>query len=206
MNIHEYLSKQLQAGEEVIQIVRRHPATLVPSVGGGGALLLIDFFLVAWWFRHSSWGVVGFSLVLVFGLVVIIRGVYVWSQNVLAVTTQRVIDIDQRGFFERHVAETTYDKIQDVRYTIRGLWSTIFRFGTIVLQTAGATTNLELTAVRQPVELQRLITDLQRQANVKPPSELGAADLVTVIGRLKAELGPAGVERVLRKSPPLNHG
>lgn len=205
MNISDYLSKQLQTGEEVVQVVRRHPFTMVSSVGGGGLMILLDFFFIAWWFRHQQWGVIGFFAIAVIGLLIIIRGVYLWSNNVLAVTTKRVVDIDQRGFFERHVAEATFDKIQDVRYTIRGFWATIMRFGTLVVQTAGTTTNLEIEAVRRPVELQRMITDLQHQSQVAP-ADVSATELLGVVERLKAEIGADGVARLLNSTSDRNHG
>lgn len=199
MNISDYINKQLQSGEEVSRIVRSHPMTLFPSVGIGAMLILIDFFLVAWWFRHNVWGAAGFAVTAVIGIMIIIRGVYVWRNNVLAITNQRVIDIDQRGFFERNVAEVGYDKIQDVRYTIRGFWPTIFRFGTIVVQTAGEATNIELSAVQHPVEVQRLITDLQRQSRPQASKDMTAAELLTVVDRLKQELGPEKIDQLLRK-------
>lgn len=206
MNISDYLSKQLQNGEDVVQVVRRHPATMFPSVGSGGILILLDFFFIAWWFRHQQWGALGFVLLLVIGLMMIVRGLYLWSHNVLAVTNKRVIDIDQRGLFERNVAETSFDKIQDVRYTIRGFWPTIFRFGTLVVQTAGSTTNLELDAVQHPVELQRLITDLQHQAQSDRGRDVSASELLGVVERLKTELGADGVARLLKSSSSQTNG
>ena len=199
MNIREYINRQLQSGEGVERIVRSHPLTLFPAVSMGGLLVMLDFFLLAWWFQYRGWGVLGFIMTAGIGITIIMRGIYVWRNNVLAITNQRVIDIDQHGFFERNVAETGFDKIQDVRYTIRGLWPTIFRFGTVVIQTAGTTTNLELTAVQHPVDLQRLITDLQRQSRPTANNDLTATELLTVVDRLKMELGPEKIDRLLRK-------
>lgn len=201
MNIQEYINKQLKEREELVRIVRRHPAVLVPPVGFGAAIIMVDFFLLAWWFQHHWWGVAGWLAGLIFGGLLVVRAIYVWSHNALAVTTQRVIDIDQRGFFERHVAEAPYDKIQDIRYTIKGVWSTILQFGTIIVQTAGATTNLELSAVRRPVELQQEISELQRRAGGPSGGDLSATELVGVVEQLKQTLGPDGVERLLRKPP-----
>lgn len=201
MNIVNYISRQLQEREELVTVVRRHPSTIVPAVGLGGLLVVLDFFLLTWWFRHQLWGIIGFAVVLIVGLFMAARAVYVWGHNALAVTSQRVIDIDQRGFFERNVAEATYDKIQDVRYTIRGLWSTIFRFGTIIVQTAGSTTNLELESVSHPSELQQLIIESQRRAQAKTSNDLSAHELLNVVDRLKHELGPEGVDRLLQKEP-----
>lgn len=205
MNISDYLSKQLQTGEDVIQVVRRHPATMFPMVGGGAVVILLDFFFIAWWFKHQ-WGGIAFAVTALLGVLLIIRGVYIWSHNILAVTNKRVIDIDQRGFFERNVAETTYDKVQDVRYTIRGFWPTVLRFGTIVVQTAGTTTNLELDAVQHPVDLQRLITDLQHQSQMKPNQDVSASELLGVVEKLKAEIGEDGVAKLLSSTGKKKHG
>ncbi len=206
MNISDYLSKQLQSGEDLVQVIRRHPITMFPAIGGGGFIILLDFFFIAWWFKHHQWGALGFFALAILGVSFIVRGVYIWSHNVLAVTTKRVIDIDQQGFFERHVAETTYDKIQDVRYTIRGFWPTILRFGTVLVQTAGTTTNLEMDAVRRPVDVQRLITDLQ-QASLSKNSTLDSAQkLSKVVDQLKAELGEDEAARVINNSITRPHG
>lgn len=202
MNITDYLNRQLQEREELVLVVRRHPATLIPGVGFGGLLILLDFFLLAWWFKHDLWGTIGFSVMGIIGIILVSRTIYVWANNALAITTRRVIDIDQRGFFERNVAEASYDKVQDVRYTIRGLWSTLFRFGTIIVQTAGSTTNLELESVSHPADLQQLITETQRRSQPDRPEDLSAAELLNVVDRLKRELGPDGVERLMRKGGP----
>ncbi len=205
MNIQEYISKQLKEREELVRIVRRHPAVLVPPIGLGVALIIIDFFLLAWWFQHHWWGVAGWLAGLVIGGLLVARAIYVWSNNALAVTTQRVIDIDQRGFFERHVAEAPYEKIQDIRYTIKGVWPTILQFGTVIVQTAGTTTNLELSAVRRPVELQQEISEMQRRAGGSSGGSVSATELVDVVEQLKNNLGPSGVERLLRRPPPSPH-
>ncbi|MBI5467114.1 MAG: PH domain-containing protein [Candidatus Kerfeldbacteria bacterium] len=204
MNLHDYISKQLKDQEELVRIVRRHPIVLVPGIGFGTLLVLVDFFLIAWWFQYRLWGVSGWLFMLIVGGLVIARTIYVWSHNAMAITTRRIVDINQRGFFERHVAEAPYETIQDVRYTVKGLWPTIFHFGTIIVQTAGTTTNLELTGVKHPVELQQEISDLQRQVN-PAGDELSASELVAMVERLKKHLGPDGVQRLLNTSPT-RHG
>ncbi|MBI2984572.1 MAG: PH domain-containing protein [Candidatus Kerfeldbacteria bacterium] len=179
---HNYLSKQLKEGEELVQLVRPYALTLVPPLVGSGLLMVADFFLLAWWFQWRGWGALGFGVVLAIAVWSGLRALYVWSRNVLLITNQRIIDIDQQGFFQRTVAEAAYDKIQDVRYASRGLWQTLFRFGSIVVQTAGTTTNLELSGVKDPVTIQQLITDLQRRAAAERSSgQPSAAELVKTI-------------------------
>jgi uncharacterized membrane protein YdbT with pleckstrin-like domain len=168
MKIEAYLSTQLNEGEEVLAVIRRHPALLIPPLGLAIILILADFFFLAWLFAHGQFGAISFFLTLVIALLIGIRSLYLWRMNVVALTNHRVIDIDQRGLFERRVAEAALDKIQDVRYIIRGLWATLFSFGTVIVQTAGSTTSIEANGIHRPVEVQRLITDAQRQAMARP--------------------------------------
>ncbi len=53
------------------------------------------------------------------------------------ITDRRIIDIDQRGLFDREVSEIPLDHIQDVTIEVRGLIETFLKFGTIRIQTAG---------------------------------------------------------------------
>jgi hypothetical protein len=53
------------------------------------------------------------------------------------VTSQRIIDIDQKGLFSREVNEMPLANIEDVSYKQDGFWATIFNFGNVILQTAG---------------------------------------------------------------------
>ena len=53
------------------------------------------------------------------------------------ITTERIIDIEQRGLFSREVAEIPIRQIQDVTLDIHGIVETLLKFGTIKIQTAG---------------------------------------------------------------------
>ncbi|MBC7471757.1 MAG: PH domain-containing protein [candidate division SR1 bacterium] len=55
------------------------------------------------------------------------------------VTSERIIDIDQRGLFLREVSELPIDNIEDVSYNQNGFWGTIFNYGDVIVQTAGST-------------------------------------------------------------------
>ncbi len=206
--MYDQLSKQLHEKEEIVRVVRRAGITLVPSIGLGASLVLLDFFLIAWWFQFRTWGPVGFTAVLVFAFGLGARGWYIWSKNILAITNQRVIDMNQHGMFQRTVAETTYDKIQDVRYTIKGVWQTMFRFGAIVIQTAGNATTLELTSIKNPVEIQQEIMTIQRQLGATAKSDISAAELLGLVERLKTKLGAETFQRLVDGAAdrPEDHG
>jgi hypothetical protein len=52
------------------------------------------------------------------------------------VTNERVINIEQRGFFTRKISELKLTKIQDVTSEIIGVIPTLFNYGNIYVQTA----------------------------------------------------------------------
>lgn len=53
------------------------------------------------------------------------------------VTNQRILDIEQHGLFSREISEIPINRVQDITIEVRGFFRTIFKFGTIRLQTAG---------------------------------------------------------------------
>lgn len=53
------------------------------------------------------------------------------------ITTRRIIDVEQRGLFNRHVAEIPISRVQDITIEVTGIIETILHFGTIRIQTAG---------------------------------------------------------------------
>lgn len=53
------------------------------------------------------------------------------------ITNERIIDIEQRGLFNREISEIPLHRIQDVTIQMAGIVETLLRFGTIKIQTAG---------------------------------------------------------------------
>lgn len=156
MNVSKIV--KLKDDERVLRVVRNYWIVYAPAWTAGFACVAAAFFLMLPLFS-LGWGGIGvFAALNAVGLLVAARATMVWYWNAFIVTTLRVVDVDQRGFFSRTVSEATYDKIQDVSYAIKGVIGTVFRFGTIELQTAGSTTNLELHDVHDPKELHHVIT------------------------------------------------
>ncbi len=103
-------------------------------------------------------GGVAIVVFIIWGLFEIIEEWYEYSNDICIVSNQRVISIDQEGFFRREIAEAELDKIQEVEYQTHGLLETTFNFGDIHIQTASAHSNLVLKDVPRPYEVQQQIT------------------------------------------------
>ncbi|MDD4995632.1 MAG: PH domain-containing protein [Patescibacteria group bacterium] len=161
----------LKDDEKVIYAAHQFPLTYWPSVVIAFALLVAPFFFMFPLFELGWWGVGIFVLAIVFGVFYALRQVVQWYYNVFVVTDQRVIDIDQRGFFDRTVSVAPYQNIQDVSYRIHGVCQTVLRYGNVLIQTASTTANLEVRKVRHPHVLQELINELKLEARTQAPGD-----------------------------------
>jgi uncharacterized membrane protein YdbT with pleckstrin-like domain len=175
----ENIRKHLKDDEELIVIVRKYPLVFIVPICTSALFIIAPFFFLYPLFHWGSWGVVVFFVVLGFGLFLAVRTFIIYSFNVFIITNQRIIDFDQAGLFDRTVSETTYEKIQDVSFRIKGISQTIWHYGSIVIQTAGNQANIELFGVRQPEKIQQLITEVQKDTT--KDKNISAEDIAALV-------------------------
>lgn len=63
-----------------------------------------------------------------------------WTDHYLdlwAITSQRVVLVDQRGFFRRFISSFRLERLQDMNIEVNGIIATLLDYGTIEAQTAG---------------------------------------------------------------------
>jgi membrane protein YdbS with pleckstrin-like domain len=85
---------------------------------------------------------VNFFDTLFYGINCVLLLVFTWIfhkhyLSIQVVTNERIIDIDQTGIFVREVNELPLSGIEDVSVKQTGIFSTMFNFGNVILQTAG---------------------------------------------------------------------
>lgn len=198
--LHEQFTRNLKEGESVVKMVRRDLLVGLPSFLAAAGLVLADFFLLTWFIRNGRWGISGFVIVLVVGLVIGLRSYVEWRLNALLITNERVLHIHQRGFFTRTVSETTYDKVTDVRSEVRGFLQTALSLGAVEVQTAGEGENLRLEGVRQPSQVQTLLTNILRSAKQDQHASLSAQELVAALTKAKQELGAKAFNELIGRA------
>ncbi|MDZ7798333.1 MAG: PH domain-containing protein [Patescibacteria group bacterium] len=196
MNL-DYYNKNLEENEEIIKVVRQHPIVLIKPVFWLGLLILLDFFLITWLFAKGLWGVLVFVLVLTLPSLLIMRSWVIWKKNMIIITTKRVIDIDQHTLFHKVVSECNYRKIQDVSFKVKGIFATIFNFGQIQIQTAGNQANLEIRNIKNPNEIQEIITDAQRQ-DLKNKDKNIETDLQEAVDKIKSRLDDETIKKLFK--------
>ncbi|MDQ7814994.1 MAG: PH domain-containing protein [Patescibacteria group bacterium] len=188
---------QLKDGEKVSFIVRRHAITLAPGLFLALVLIVLPFFLM---FPMFSWGVFGLALFVisvVIGIAIAIRTLLIWDADVLVLTNIRLVDVDQKGIFTRLVTEALLEKIQDVSWSKVGIIESIFRVGTVKVQTAGASAMIEAHKVSKPEMLHQMINDLKQDAQ---PAASGKApdqgDKVKSIGKMLENYSLEELQRI----------
>ncbi len=60
--------------------------------------------------------------------------------SIQIVTTERLVDVDQTGILRREVNEVFWTEVQNINYKQNGLLATIFDYGDVIIETAGAQT------------------------------------------------------------------
>ena len=77
----------------------------------------------------------GLAVGFVLSFLIMLPAWIAWYYSIFIVTDQRLIQISQKGLFNRSVVDIGLAKIQSTNYEVRGIQATLLGFGTIVIQT-----------------------------------------------------------------------
>lgn len=111
-----------------------------------------------------------------FMLAVWIYGFLIWIDyyfDIWIITSERIINIEQKGMFNRRVSEMTYSKIQDISTEVKGFIPTIINYGDLKIQTAGEEEEFIFRTVSDPYMLKNIIMEMQRQSSISATEQLG---------------------------------
>lgn len=194
---------QLKEEENIEAQVRRHLASLIPSLFISMLFIVVPFFFLFPLFSYGLAGVISFGLSVVMGIVWAIRALYLWNADVLVVTNMRIVDVDQRGLLSRQVSEASYDVIQDVSWKREGVWQTLFRMGSVTVQTAGTAAKIEAERVPRPAKLHEIINDERlkhkeenQQTHKTTPKNKDRRARIRRIAELLEEVGDSSVAEI----------
>jgi hypothetical protein len=89
------------------------------------------------------------------------------------VTDERIINIEQKGFFVRKISELKLTKIQDVTSEIIGVIPTLLDYGNIYVQTAAEKERFTFLQIPNPNYVKNVIVQLQEKERLSEEKELG---------------------------------
>jgi hypothetical protein len=151
---------QLQEGEQVAAVVRRHASSVIPGCILAGLLIALPFFFLFPLVHTGFIGAVIISLSLAAGLFFALKTILMWDSNALIATDRRVVIVRQNGPWDRHVTEWPLYGL-NVTIEQHGLFDSLFRTGSLSLLGAGATTPVAIDGIAQPERVAALLHKLR---------------------------------------------
>ena len=106
----------------------------------------------------------GLAAGFILGLLIFFPSWIAWFYSIFIVTDQRLIQITQKGLFNRSVVDLGLAQIQMVNYQIAGLQETLLGFGTIMMQTYVG--DLIIHDVHHPAKIQKKILKILREQGI----------------------------------------
>ena len=150
-----------QESEQIVFEVKRHwfNFTLMAVSLAFGALAPLFFGGIASVLSGTSVSAPIFFLCLFFYLIwIMVLWIFLfieWTDYYLdmwIVTSDRIIDIEQRGLFTRDIAELRYESIEDIKVVTSGIIATWLGFGDIESQTAGSQKEFVIKCAKDPLK------------------------------------------------------
>ncbi|MBI4086416.1 PH domain-containing protein [Candidatus Kaiserbacteria bacterium] len=178
----------LEQNEEIIKIVRKHWFILMRDTAVPLLLLIVptsvylfagDVVLGIPLLQHFHYANTGaLFLVSAWGLIAWMMLFLVWTDYYLdmwIITDQRIITIDQQGFFRRIIASFRYERMQDISIEINGFIPTMLDFGNIRAQTAGHEVDFRMNGAPNPRDIKALILEAADKIVAERHAELHEA-------------------------------
>ena len=155
---------QLKNDEEVRAITRRHGITIFPPLVLALVLIVVPFFFLFPLFSTGPAGIVAFLAVVCAGLVIAVRSFIMWDGDIIIMTNQRIVDVDQKGVFARTVNEITLENIQDFSWSKDTILDQMLNMGHFKARSASGSLTIEGRFIPHPQQLQNLAQNLQNEA------------------------------------------
>lgn len=164
---------RLLKSERVEAVIRKHWLVLLGDSIGLIIIYIIPF-IIYWYFFDSAITIDFFidqiyynptPSVLVFAvsawtLLAWAKLFSIWTDyylDVWFITNRRIVDIEQKGFFNRDVSTFRMERIQDVTVEINGIIATLLNFGNIHVQTAGESQEFIIKGIARPKHVKDII-------------------------------------------------
>jgi len=154
-----------QEEEEIILLIRRDFITNVPWIFAVFGLLAIPFLIAPFFdflfpipLSDTTLSYLLFSYFLaVFGFIILKFSL--WYFHVSFITNIRIVDVDVHGLLLRETTETRLELVEDIGYQQNGFIPSLFDYGFVHIQTAGAQQNIEFDKAPQPARIAEIIGD-----------------------------------------------
>lgn len=186
INLGKLHFKGIEKQEKISRVIHRHWfdifqqfivifAGIAIFVGGFFSLpgLIADFLPEL---KNTNTYAIVFFIESTFALILWLYASLVWIDyylDVWVITTERIINVEQKGVFVRHVSELKLVRVQDITTEVEGIIPTILDYGDVHVQTAGEQTRFVFRHVPDPYHIKSEVMKLQKQALQRNSQTLG---------------------------------
>lgn len=173
MDMRKYQFKEQERGEVVFKILHRHWFNLLMQfvpLAGITFLLVVMFGVISNVFENEFPFVLILFLFSFILLCVWLVASIIWVNyylDVWIITNKRVVNIEQKGLFFRHISELRYYKIQDVTTEVTGLIPTLLNYGDVFIQTAGTQPRFLFHKIAEPNRIKDQLIFMQKRTRKK---------------------------------------
>ena len=180
--MHNQLFPSQQPNEKILLVVREHWFLLFIKVAVVAVLATLPFLIGA--LVGNNLGIfidnpqlqAVLSLALQLYYIALFIALFViwilYYLNIHIVSEERIVDIDQVGLLNHMISELNVETIEDVTSHTTGLFGNLLDYGTVYIQTAGATERFEFDNVPHPGHIAKIILEVyenhQRREKPKP--------------------------------------
>lgn len=158
------LSQYIKNDETLVAAYRQRPITYIWGWLFGVLLLCAAAFFIWPAFHYGQWGVAGWVVLVLVGVILCVRTTRLWSGNLLLLTDKGLVDVYRAGFFREFVSQLSYSDIQDVSWSRPGWCAALLRYGSVQVLGAAGTVNLVFYKMPKPKSIAERLTNLRDQA------------------------------------------
>lgn len=173
-------------GEKILLLLRAHPITNLPWITLAVFVFAVPFIVpIAAFYTGftltlipQSFLVTGLIINYLLVLVITFEGFLGWFFNATLITNEKVVDIDFEHLLYKAVDLAPLSKIEETDSVTAGIIGTVFNFGNVSVQTAGAKVAIEMQNIPHPARVADMILDLigKPHEHIIPASPAGGPE------------------------------
>ena len=153
--------------EKILLLLRAHPIINLGWIVAAALLFFVPFFLpdILRFFDLDpgkippTYGILFLIINYLLVLIIVFEGFLHWYFNVYIVTEKNIIDVDFHSVLFKNIDVAPLRNIEETSSSMGGIMNSIFHYGDVFIQTAGATKNIDLHAVCKPHHVADFILD-----------------------------------------------
>lgn len=167
-------------GEEIVLVVHRHWFNILEQMFLVFLMIAALFASVIYFpllfstLKNPAWHSFFAFLENIFAMVTWIIFFLIWIDyyfDVWIITNLRIVNIEQKGLFNRSVSELELSRIQDITTEVVGIIPTFLNYGDVFVQTAAETERFLFRQVSDPYHIKDQIMALQKKRNTQKTEE-----------------------------------